>query len=97
MPNQRLRLASAVKCVTPMRKVLTSQNAFVCFEGFPKERLVMRSQLLFLNIRRIWAIKPLLLAIVTFGTLLLFGCATGDYVKPRQYDEEQTRNGFGSV
>jgi len=57
----------------------------------------MRSPLLFLNIRKLLAIKPLLLAIVTFATLLLFGWATGDFVKPNQYDGEQTRNGFGSV
>jgi hypothetical protein len=55
----------------------------------------MRSPLLILNIRKIWAIKPLL-AIVTFATLLLFGCATGDFAKPNQ-DDTMTRNGFESV
>jgi hypothetical protein len=35
----------------------------------------MRSPLLFLNIR-----KPLLLAIVTFATLLFSGCTNGDFI-----------------
>jgi hypothetical protein len=40
----------------------------------------MRSPLLFLNIRKIWAIEPLLLAIVTFATLLFSGCTNGDFI-----------------
>jgi hypothetical protein len=40
----------------------------------------MRSPLLFLNIRKIWAIEPLLFAIVTFATLLFSGCTNGDFI-----------------
>jgi hypothetical protein len=60
----------------------------------------MRLPLLFLNTRKIWAIGPLLLATVPFATLLLLGCATGDFVKPSQsqgmgLDGYQERNGMG--
>ncbi len=40
----------------------------------------MRSPLLFLNIRKIWAIEPLLFAIVTFATLLFSGCTNGAFI-----------------
>jgi hypothetical protein len=51
----------------------------------------MRSPLLFLNIRKISAIEPLLFAIVTFATLLFSGCANGDFI----YTSGQRQNTFG--
>jgi len=54
----------------------------------------MRSPLLFLNIRKIWAIEPLLFAIVTFATLLFSGCANGDFIST---SGQQQNFGLGGV
>jgi hypothetical protein len=55
----------------------------------------MRSRLLFLNIRKIWAIEPLLFAIVTFVTLLFSGCANGDFISTS--GQQQNTFGLGGV
>jgi len=65
-----------------------------CFEGFPKERVVMRSSLLFLNVRKTCAARTLLFAIVTFATLLFSGCTNGDFILT---SGQQQNYGLGGV